>query len=69
MKMKLSFEGKTFEVQVGDLTAKPVVVMVDGDRMEVCPADEVVAAPVSVSAPAPVPFPRTRLIAKSSIAG
>ncbi|MEK7392529.1 MAG: biotin/lipoyl-containing protein [Fibrobacterota bacterium] len=58
MKMKLSVEGKTFEVQVGDLTAKPVVVMVDGDRMEVWPEDEVVAAPVAVAAPAPVAFPR-----------
>lgn len=58
MKMKLSVEGKTFEVQLGDLNAKPVVVMVDGDRLEVWPEDAPapVAAPVAVEAP--VAFPK-----------
>ncbi len=57
MKMKLSVEGRTFEVQLGDLSAKPVVVMVDGDRLEVWPEDAPapVAAPVQ---PAPVAFPK-----------
>lgn len=50
MKMKLAIEGRTMEVQVGNLDAKPVVVMVDGDRFEVWPEDEIVATP----APAPV---------------
>lgn len=56
MKMKLSVEGKTFEVQVGDVTAKPVVVMVDGERLEVWPEDEkpAPAAPVET----PVAFPK-----------
>jgi len=58
MKMKLSVEGKTFEVQVGDLTAKPVVVMVDGERMEVWPEEEAAPAPVAAAAPAPVAFPK-----------
>ena len=51
MKMNLSVEGKSFEVQVGDLDARPVVVMVDGDRFEVWPEDEKPAP--SVAAPAP----------------
>lgn len=57
MKMKLSVEGKTFEVQLGDLNAKPVIVMVDGDRLEVWPED----APAPVAAPVvapPVAFPK-----------
>ncbi|HQF55370.1 MAG TPA: hypothetical protein PK208_09660, partial [Fibrobacteria bacterium] len=57
MKMKLSVEGKTFEVQLGDLNAKPVIVMVDGDRLEVWPEE----APAPVVAPveaAPVAFPK-----------
>jgi len=48
MKMKLSVEGKSFEVQVGDLSAKPVVVLVDGERLEVWPEEEAIPA----SAPA-----------------
>ncbi len=59
MKMKFSVEGKTFEVQVGDLAAKPVVVMVDEERLEVWP--EEASAPVPVPAPvaaAPVAFPK-----------
>ena len=60
MKMKLSVEGKSFDVQLGDLSAKPVVVMVDGDRFEVWP-EEVPAAPVaapSAPAAAPAAFPK-----------
>lgn len=44
MKMKLSVEGKSFEVQVGDLSAKPVVVLVDGERLEVWPEEEAIPA-------------------------
>lgn len=52
MKMKLSVEGKSFEVQVGDLSAKPVIVLVDGERLEVWPEEEAIAAPAA--APVPV---------------
>lgn len=51
MKMKLAIEGHSMEVEVGNLDAKPVVVMVDGDRFEVWPEDE--AKPQQASAPAP----------------
>ena len=52
MKMKLSVEGKSFEVQVGDLSAKPVVVLVDGERLEVWPEEEAIpaAAPATLLA-------------------
>lgn len=51
MKMKLSVEGRAFEVQVGDLAAMPVIVLVEGERFEVWPDDEVpAAAPPSVAA-------------------
>jgi len=49
MKMKLSVEGKSFEVQVGDLSAKPVIVLVDGERLEVWPEEEAVVAPAPVA--------------------
>lgn len=52
MKMKLSVDGRPFEVQVGDLSAKPVIVLVDGERMEVWPDEE--TAPVAAPVVAPV---------------
>ena len=56
MKMNLSVEGKSFEVQVGDLKASPVIVLVDGERMEVWPEEEKVApAPVAVVVPPVAP--------------
>lgn len=39
MKLKVTVEAKTFEVEVGDLTAQPVIAVVDGERFEVWPAD------------------------------
>jgi biotin carboxyl carrier protein len=57
MKMKLSVEGKTFEVQVGDVAAKPVIVMVDGERLEVWPEEEK-SAPAPAPVAAPVAFPK-----------
>lgn len=53
MKMKLSVEGKSFDVQVGDLSAKPVIVLVDGERLEVWPEEEPVVAPAPAAAPLP----------------
>ena len=51
MKMKLSVEGKSFDVQVGDLSAKPVIVLVDGERLEVWPEEEPTAATSSATLP------------------
>ncbi|HNY31486.1 MAG TPA: acetyl-CoA carboxylase biotin carboxyl carrier protein subunit [Fibrobacteria bacterium] len=51
MKMKLSVDGRVFEVQVGDLVANPVVVMVEGERIEVWPEEETPAV-ASTAAPA-----------------
>ncbi len=57
MKMKLSVEGKSFDVQVGDLSAKPVIVLVDGERLEVWPEEEAIAAPVVAAIPVAHPSP------------
>lgn len=54
MKMKLSVEGRAFEVQVGDLSANPVIVLVEGERFEVWPEEE--TAPIAPPA-APVAAP------------
>jgi len=57
MKMKIVIEGRSMEAQVGSLDAKPVIVMVDGERFEVWPE----ALP-EVAAPAAAPvIERTRI--------
>lgn len=35
MKIKVTVAGHTFDVEVGDLNAEPVIAIVDGDRFEV----------------------------------
>jgi len=40
MKIKVTVAGRTFEVEVGDLKARPVIAWVDGERYEVWLADD-----------------------------
>lgn len=58
MKIRVTVDERTFEVEIVDLNARPIVAMVDGQRFEVSP--EVAAAalmpaarPASDSAPRP----------------
>ena len=37
MKYKVSIEGQTFEVEIEDVNARPVIAVVDGERFEVSP--------------------------------
>lgn len=37
MKYKVRIEGRTFEAEVGNVDARPIVVMVEGERFEVWP--------------------------------
>lgn len=39
MKITVKVDGRSFIVQIGDINAKPVVAMVDGERFEVWPED------------------------------
>lgn len=59
MKLKVKIEQQSFEVEVGDLQARPVIAVVDGERFEVWPEEEQVAAvstaPTAPAAPAPAP--------------
>jgi len=60
MKMKLSVEGRSFEVQVGYLATEPVVVLVDGERLEVWTDEEIATPPSPVPAARPAtPFATT----------
>jgi biotin carboxyl carrier protein len=53
MKLKVQVQGRVFEVEVVDLSARPIVAVVDGDRFEIWPEEsEVPALPASrASAP------------------
>ena len=69
MKLNVKVEGKTYNVEIGDLSARPVVAVVDGERVEVSPEETAAQPAVSVStlssaaaaaapvAPAPVAAP------------
>ncbi len=72
MKIKVQIKDQTFEVEVGDLNARPITAVVDGETFEVWPAGDMApaaaapqpvkaAAPVVIpSAPAPAPAPAPR---------
>lgn len=54
MKMRISIEDQTFEVEIGDLQARPIIVHVDGEEFQVTPED---AARSATAAPAEKPVP------------
>lgn len=39
MKYRISIEGKSYEVEIEDINARPVIAVVDGERFEVWPED------------------------------
>ncbi len=60
MKMRVKVEGQTFEVEVGDLNDRPVIVTVDGDSFEVWPDEgNFQSLPVN-----PVPLPSAPLVSE-----
>jgi biotin carboxyl carrier protein len=68
MKMQLKIENETFEVEVGDLNARPILATVNGETFEVTPemakevapsltATQPVSAPVAVTPKPAAPAP------------
>lgn len=57
MKLRVTIDGQSFEVEVGDLNARPILATVDGETFEVYPEQEetVAAAPARPAAAAPLP--------------
>ncbi len=64
MKIRVTVDERTFEVEIVDLNARPIVAMVDGQRFEVMP--EVMAAlPAPTTAPRPPQaVPQAALVSK-----
>ncbi|HMN14778.1 MAG TPA: biotin/lipoyl-binding protein [Bellilinea sp.] len=58
MKLDVTVEGKKYQVEIADINARPIVVTVDGKKIEVTPEmAAVVAKPAVSAAPAPSPMP------------
>jgi len=55
MKFRVNVEGQSFEVEVGDLAARPILVTVEGDTFEVWPEESKRDEPVAPSAVQPAP--------------
>ncbi len=68
MKIRVQINDQTYEVEVGDLQARPIKAVVDGETFEVWPAESAIpaaapapvvkpAAPAATPTPAPAPAP------------
>lgn len=59
MKITVKIQDRTFEVQVGDLHARPIPVEIDGETLEVWPEELPSATPgvLSTQSPAPSAIP------------
>ncbi len=56
MKLRITVDSQSFEVEVGDLNARPILATIDGETFEVWPAESGKApAEAVVSAPAAAP--------------
>ncbi len=60
MKIRVTIEQETFEVEVGDLSTRPILATVDGETFEIYPEDTT-AAVTAVSKPA-APAPSTTAV-------
>lgn len=57
MKLQVKIDNQTFEVEIGDLNARPIVAMVEGEAFEIWPEEAAQAAPAPAAAAAPAPAP------------
>ncbi len=58
MKIKVKIDEQEFEVEINDLTARPIVALVDGQCFEVWPEEETSPAPAPAGkAPSKGPLP------------
>ena len=76
MKLRVKIADETLEVEVKDLTARPIIAEVDGEAFEVYPEESAAAveavepgcAPVPAARPTPAPAPSGMASGKSVLA-
>ncbi len=76
MKLRVKIADETFEVEVKDLTARPIIAEVDGEAFEVYPEESAAAVdavepgctPVPAARPTPAPAPSGMASGKSVLA-
>ena len=54
MKLRVKIDDQTFEVEVGDLSSRPVLATMDGETFEVWPEEAQTTTPIQSFKPAPV---------------
>jgi biotin carboxyl carrier protein len=59
MKIRVKINEQSFEVEIGDLQARPIQAIVDGEAFEVYPEENEISLPVAAPA-APTEAPRPR---------
>ncbi len=57
MKLNVKINDQTFEVEIADLNARPILATVDGETFEVYPEEAVQPAAQAAATPAPAPAP------------
>lgn len=57
MKLNVKINDQTFEVEIADLNARPILATVDGETFEVYPEEAVQPVARPAAAPAPTPAP------------
>ncbi len=58
MKLRVQIENETYEVEVGDLTQRPILAVVDGETFEVYPEETQAVVSAAPAAPVQKPAPR-----------
>jgi glutaconyl-CoA/methylmalonyl-CoA decarboxylase subunit gamma len=64
MKIRVSIDNQVYDVEVGDLQARPILASIDGETFEVWPEVSSAVAPATAAAtlrPAPVPTPAPKV--------
>jgi biotin carboxyl carrier protein len=72
MKLRVKIDDQSYEVEVGDLNARPILAMVDGETLEVWPEEaQVTVVPAAVvqhsSPPAGMPAPAARPVLANNV--
>ena len=58
MKIQVQIENQTYEVEIEDLNARPILATVNGETVEVMPESAAVAAPAAAPAAQPAAAPK-----------